>query len=118
MVSANHHARQKNTGHIAFVRLRIHGWFVCRRVERDTERAQKLEVRVVPGQRKYVNGRQRGLARVIRNPDMPGFDPPHFGLEKGANLAGLDAILNVGPHPIFYCRTKFSAAMHESHSRA
>src|SRR5712692_432517 len=118
MVSANHHARQKNTGHIAFVRLRIHGWFVCRRVERDTERAQKLEVRVVPGQRKYVNGRQRGLARVIRNPDMPGFDAPYFGFEKRANLTGFDAVLNVRPDPILDRRAKFGAAMHESYSRA
>ena len=58
MVSANHHSRQKYARHIALVRLRIHRWFVCRRVKRNTKRPQELKIRVVPGQRKHLNRRQ------------------------------------------------------------
>src|SRR6266436_4636474 len=118
MVSADHDSRQKYARHIALVRLRMHRWFVRRGIQRDAKGAQKFEVRVVPGQREHLNGRHRILARVIRDPDVSGFDALHLGFEKRANLAGLNAILDVGPHPILDCGAKFGAAMHESHSRA
>src|SRR6267143_1725539 len=118
MVSADHDSRQKYARHIALVRLRIHRWFVRGGIQRDAQGAQKFEVRMVARQRKNLNGRHRILARVIRDPDVSGFDALHIGFEKRANLAGLNAVFDVGPHPILDCGAKFGAAMHESHSLA
>src|ERR1700730_17264054 len=97
MIAADHHSGQKNTGHVALVRLRIHLWLICGGVERDAERSQKLEVGVIPSKRKNVSGWQRVLASMIRDPHAPRFNAFHMCVEKRANLAGLDAILNVRP---------------------
>src|SRR5467141_2439049 len=59
MVSADHDSGQKNAWHIAFVRLRMHRWFIGRGIQRDTKGAQKFEVRVVARQRKNLNGGHR-----------------------------------------------------------
>src|SRR5258706_8680722 len=115
MIAADHDSGEKYTGHIAFVRLRIHLWLICRGVERDAEGSQKFEVGVIPGQRKNLSGRQRVFAGMIRDPHVARLDGLHVRLQKRADLAGLDAVLDVRPHPIFDRRAKLGATVHESY---
>ena len=54
MVSADHHSGDENSGDIALMGLRVHGGLVRFRIERDSQRAQKLEIRMVSRQRKNL----------------------------------------------------------------
>src|SRR5438876_371271 len=116
MPPSDDHASQMNPRHIAFERVWVERRFAGFRIEPHPQALNKREVRMIARQREHASRGQSALAGSIFNYNFVICDSFHMRLEHGLHLAGLDAILNVRPHPILNGCTKFLLPMHQRHT--
>src|SRR6266852_1679507 len=89
---------------------------LSRQLYADT--GQEVEVRMVPGERKNEIVLQAlRTSRSIKY-DVIGADLEDRTVEVGNYFSGLDAVLDVGAHPIFDIRMDLGSAMDQRHARA
>src|SRR6202040_2432635 len=110
--SADHDTGDIDSGHITFetfrIRLRLPGY----RIEANSLPLEKFEVRMIAGHRENLNGGQGLLVRVRPHPHFVRLDARNFRIEHCGDLAGADAVLDVGLHPIFQTLAQRRIAMH------
>ncbi len=83
--------------------LRIHGGLVGFWIERNSQRTQKWEIRMVSGQCKNLICKNDRFTCVIGNHDAAFLISFYLGLKERANLPGVEAILDVRANQIFDC---------------
>src|SRR6266852_3270483 len=89
---------------------------LSRQLYADT--GQEVEVRMVPGERKNEIVLQAlRTSRSIKY-DVIGADLEDRTVEVGNDFSGLDAVLDVGAHPVFDVRVDLGAAMNQRHAGA
>src|SRR5437588_283501 len=118
MPPADDHARQMDPWHIALERIRIQRRLATFRIESHTQAFHEREIGMVAGQREHVSRGQSLLTGSIFDKHFVLRDLLHVRLEQRSNLAGLDPVLNVRPHPILDRCTKFLLAVHQRHAHA
>ena len=99
--SADDYAREINAGHVAFERFGIDGGFFVSGSRRIPSCCEKFEVGMIAGHGEHLRGGQGLLMRVGLHPHFAGLDARNIGVEQRRDLAGPDAIFDVGLHPIF-----------------
>src|SRR6267143_3309184 len=112
MATAGDYAREMNPWHIALQSLGIEVWFAAFRIELHPQALNESVVRMIPGQRENLPCRQSFFTGSILDDDFLSRDlfDPRF--KQGFHLSRLDAILDVGPHPIFDSCAQIPIPMH------
>ena len=115
VLTANHHAGQVKSRHIALKRLGIEGRLACFWIEANSKTLDERKVWVVSRQRKYLACGDSALPRTIFNNYVIRFNLYDMRLRKRANLVGTNAILDIRTHPVLQALADCRATVHQSY---
>src|SRR5215468_12706131 len=117
-VSRDNDSGQIDPGNIGFERFGVDTWAAIRwRADFDPDLAEKLQIRVIAGERehKVVLEGQFAVRRIQY--DRSRRDLPHYRVEVRLDFAVLDAVFDIGLDPVLHLVMDHRTAMHQRDSR-